>query len=402
MEWYSHQQKVFDRAPNTLGVFFDTGCGKTLTALELLRIKGIERGLIICPKPLKKQWERNVLQYGANHLVLTKEEFKRDYKTIGKFDAIGIDEAHTFAGYKSQLFKSLVTYIKAYNVKHVYALTATPVTATPYSVFAMLQILGRPMDFWYFTNKFFVRVRMGARDIWRPRKGIDDDLIKLLREVGVFQKMDEIIDLPRSEYVTEYFTATPEQKRAIAELSDEDIPVVRYGKIHQILNGTLKGDDGFTQDAMIKDEKTSRILEHVAQNKKIAIFCKYKLQIRKYYDAICEEFPEKKVYVISGDVKDRDTVVLEAEASDECVVLIQSQCSAGYELPSIGVCVFASLSYSYLDYRQACGRFVRINKPRAVKYINMICEAPKYVRNIDADVAAAIENKQDFYIEMYG
>ena len=104
----------------------------------------------------------------------------------------------------------------------------------------------------------------------------------------------------------------------------------------------------------------------------------------------------KKVFLINGDEKDKDAVALEAEASDECVCLINAACSEGYELPSIGFIVFASFSFSYKDYKQAIGRFLRGNKLKKNVYLPLVNEG-----TIDHAVYQSILNKQDFDIAIY-
>ncbi len=80
---------------------------------------------------------------------------------------------------------------------------------------------------------------------------------------------------------------------------------------------------------------------------------------------------------------------------DTCVVLINASCSEGYELPSIGLIVYASLSFSLKDYIQSQGRFLRINRLKKNVYIHLVSG------EIDVAVMDAIMKKQDFHIEIY-
>jgi hypothetical protein len=57
--------------------------------------------------------------------------------------------------------------------------------------------------------------------------------------------------------------------------------------------------------------------------------------------------------------------------------------------------VFASLSFSYVDYKQACGRILRINNLQENTYIHLVAEG------VDQDVYNCIQNKQDFTIKIY-
>jgi len=88
-------------------------------------------------------------------------------------------------------------------------------------------------------------------------------------------------------------------------------------------------------------------------------------------------------------------VVQDIGTVDEAIVLINASCSEGYELPSIGVILFASLSFSYKDYKQMLGRFLRINALKKNVYIHLISEG------VDTEVYKSIMNKQDFDIAIY-
>jgi len=56
---YKHQQDILDANPPRHGIFFSTGTGKTLTAIELALLNKVNP-LIIVPKALKYQWSIQV------------------------------------------------------------------------------------------------------------------------------------------------------------------------------------------------------------------------------------------------------------------------------------------------------------------------------------------------------
>jgi predicted helicase len=104
----------------------------------------------------------------------------------------------------------------------------------------------------------------------------------------------------------------------------------------------------------------------------------------------------KKVFLISGEVKNRDAVVGEVERTPECIVLIQAACSVGFELPSVPIMIFASLSFSHVDHMQALGRILRINKLKKNLYQYLVVKD-----GVDEAVYKCIMNKQDFHIALY-
>lgn len=393
LQLYKHQQDLLTLNPKRHLIAFGTGTGKSLSALALADKNNIDC-LIIVPKHLVENWRRNIAQYNytQKHTIITKETFRRDFKKLPAYAGVIVDESHAFFGYTSQMHKSLASYMKAHNVEYRFLLTATPVTATPYSVFACAKLLGYEWNWYSFTNKFFVKIRMGHRFVSQPRKNISDDLIKLIKTMGSLVKMEDCIDVPSQSFETVYFDMLPEQKKAIKEL-DEPVHIVRFTQMHQIENGSLKSD-GYRENRHYDNGKLEYILNLSDEIKKFAVFCRYNLQIDRYAELL-----QKKghtIFIIRGDVKNRDEVVQAVEQTEECIVLIQSSCATGYELPSVGVILFASLSFSYLDYSQSVGRFMRINKPKKNIYIHLVKKG-----GVDEGVYEAISNKKDFYIEMF-
>lgn len=391
---YKHQQELIDLNPKKHLLSFDTGTGKTLASIYLAN-KNIESVLVVVPKSLKEQWVREMHKYSTTGWqVISKEEFRRDWDKLGQYNGIIIDEAHFFAGMKSQMSKALLAYNKKWNVEYIWLLTATPYMSTPFNIYRLAQILGLKWNYWSFEGRFFDRIPMGGRVIPVLKKGMEGDVAKLVKSLGTTVHINECADVPEQSFINEYFVLNKKQEKAIKDIkADESNPAVRYMRTHQIENGTLKSD-GYTEDQFFPCDKHDRIMELINEHKKIAIFCKYNLEI----DSLADQCKSKghKVYVIRGDVKDRDAVIRAVEESEECVVIINAACSEGYELPSIPMIIFASLSFSYKDYKQACGRFLRINKLKKNVYLHLVNQG-----TVDEAVYQSIMSKQDFSLAIY-
>jgi len=234
---------------------------------------------------------------------------------------------------------------------------------------------------------------MGGRQVPMQRKGMDDELIRLIKSIGVTAKLEDLIDLPEQVYETEYFDLTKEQEEAIENLTETDY-IARWTKKSTIANGFYTGSEYEDNDQVFPCNKTERIAELCKENDKVIVFCRYNAQITYLFDQL--KSLGKPIFIINGSNNDRYTTVKEAEESKEAVVLIQADTVEGYQLPSFRVAVFASLSFSYVKYVQALGRNNRIDNPQRNVYITLITKDSP-----DEDVWKAISNKQDFYIKMY-
>lgn len=404
---YPHQQEILDMNPRKWGLWFRTGVGKTVTAIALAE-KNLITCLVICPKMLKPMWEREIKKHSSNvcnYTIITKEEFRAQAGILPRYEGIIADEGHYFAGEKSQLSKRLAWYTKKHDVQYLWMCTATPMLSTPMSVYVLARQMGHDWNYWNFRKKFYYEVKMGHRVIMKPKKGMDSELVALLKEIGSVVDLDTAVEksletahnlpelkkVPEQTFETEYFEMTEEQKKAIEELAEPQF-ITRWTKMSCIENGLLYSD-GYTEDKTFPCLKTDRIMELCDEHDKIAIFCRYNKQIDYLKDLLAGS--GKMVYLIRGDVKDRDQVVQDVEKADKCIILIQSDTAEGYELPSIRTIVFASLSFSYKNLTQAVGRFLRINKMAPNRYIYLV------TNGVDKEVYDCLMRKEDFYIELH-
>lgn len=392
---YRHQIEFLKKNPKKCLLAWDTGTGKTRVAIEWMKQNRVLPG-IICPKALKENWKKELEKWWpekAEYIAIkSKEEFRKEWDDywFTNNHALIIDEAHYFAGIKSQMTKSLAKFIKKNQAENILLLTATPYLSTPFNIYCLARHLGYEWNYMAFQLKYFNMVHMGARIIPVVKRGIKKDMAKLVAKIGDVVRLEDCIDVPEQQFLEEYFEPTAEQEKAI-KILEEPNPLTRFIKEHQILQGALLGGE-YAENKFYASNKLERLKELAMEHKKLAIVCRYNLQIdyiSKHLNAI------KRILIIRGDVEDRDSVIREAEKLDECIILIQAACSEGYELPSFGLIIFASLSFSYKDYKQICGRFLRINKPKKNVYLHLICG------NIDREVYKAMQRKEDFDVAVF-
>lgn len=394
MDLYQHQKKIIDKNPSKYLLAWETGVGKSLAAIRLAE-KNSNNALVICPKSLKVKWQRDIELFGEivmNWQVVTKEEFRKLYFKIDKFDCLIVDEAHNFGQQKSKMTKSLMHYIKTHNPQFIYLLTATPYMSSVWSIYSLGLILGQKWSYIKFRITFFYDVKMGRRMIPVQKKHIEKAVAELVHKIGDTVKLQDCVDMPDSVYETEYFELTNEQQKLIETIYDP-VPIVRWTKIDQICGGTLKAD-AYSENLQVPCEKLSRAIELAKEHKKIAIVCRYNLEI----DMLATEIQKfKSVVKIRGDVVDKQGAVDKVENLDEVCVLINAAACEGYEIPSVKVMVFYSYDFSLKNYIQVSGRIKRINKPQRCVYISLVVK-----KTIDEDVFEMVTvNKQDFQIEIY-
>lgn len=420
MKLYAHQQAIIDADPKKAGLFLGTGSGKTKIALLL----GRGNVLIIAPKTQveDQNWEREKMKSGIEYLkneehfirqkpltVMTFDIFKRDHATLPRFDTVIVDEAHGMLGVTpntrwrkkveipkaSQRYEALEEYLERTQPNRLYLCTAT-IMKSPMTVYAALKLLGHVRDFYIWRHQYYTKLPMPGREVYVPKKNdqVKDWLAKEVRDAGYVGRLQDFFDVPEQTFKTEHIELIEAQKKRIMQLRTEyPEPIVRIGKQHQVENGVLNSD-GFSAVEHFDNGKIDRIVELAAEFPRMVVFAKYTHQIFDIQDALIKA--GFMTLTLTGDTKDRGAVIKEANAAEQCVFIAQAQISAGWELPEYPVMVFASRTYSFVDYYQALGRIQRANHIKKNLYINLVVK-----KGVDEAVDKSLENKQDFAEHVY-
>lgn len=392
---YPHQQKIVDSNRTKLLLCHSTGTGKTITSIALCNkyLSEDDYALVVVPKALKEKWQRDMHTFSTHlYTIMTKEEFKKHAKDLPPYRAVVIDEGHYFAGIKSQMSKLMYWYLNKHDIPYRFIATATPYLSTPLNIYTLARLLGHEWNYRTFTNKFFYEVPMGLRRVLKIKPNIEEQIAQLVKEIGDVVDMDEVVEVPEQSFSTVYFDMTEQQKEEILKIYEPQF-IVEWTRKSQVENGFLYMEGEETK--IIENGKVGYILQIAKENPKIAVLCRYTAQLHVLKQILEEN--GHTVYLISGEVKDRDSVVMDIEATQECVALIQADSAVGFEIPSVPIMIFASLSFSYVSYAQSLGRIHRINKLKENKYIHLITKG-----GVDEDVYNSIIKKQDFSFEIYG
>jgi superfamily II DNA or RNA helicase len=392
---YKHQEEFLKKNPDKYLLVWGCGTGKTRSAIEWADTKG--KTLVVVPKGLVLNWEREILKWSsniANFEVMTKETFRKFAKELPRFEAVIMDEAHFFAGMKpiSLMSKNMLAYIKKQQVRYVLGLTATPYLSKAWNIFRLAKILGYEWNYFEFKSLFYNDVRMGHRLIEVPKAGVEALLGRWVSTIGEAKELEDCVDVPESTFTTEYFALTKEQEKKKLDAYDSN-PIVRYTREHQICGGTLKGND-FTQGEVFEADKRQRVFDLAHEHDRLIVVCRYRLEIEALHEGLTKL--GFKVYVITGDTEERDTVLQETRKEPKSILLVSSGCSEGWEYPECTTMIFYSYDFSLKNYIQMLGRIQRINDVRKRLYLSLVLKG-----SIDEDVFNSILKKRDFHMHIY-
>lgn len=422
MQLFDHQKKFVSSKRKKAILVWGTGTGKSKTSIAWAMNNRTDQQkstpvLVICPKYLKKKWEAEFISFAGDKeeeelikgsldtkiiRIISKEEFRRDWDKLQAYGSVIVDEAHYFAGIKSQMSKNLGKYIKKHNTQFILGLTATPFLSSPLNIYTLgkhLGMTGYTWSYMWFMQTFYDQVTMGMRTVPMIKKNIESILAMKVREIADIVDMKDCVDLPDENHIVEYYSMTHEQERGVKAIQEVN-HLTRWTKIHQICGGHLKGDE-YNEPKEFKSDKFNRALELIAENKKAIVVTRYvgesEMLAREIISSSDPAFSSKKVLMINGDVKDKQAVLDEANASDDCVLLVTAACSEGWEAPTFNTMIFYSYDFSLKNYIQMKGRIQRINAIQKCAYISLIME-----KTIDEDVYKNVAvKKTDFHLSIY-
>lgn len=383
IELYAHQKRFLKKNPDRAMLVWGLGSGKTRSACEWARMRTPQSVLIICPKGLRENWKRECDMWGlTGYAIISKEEFKKRVEEL-KHSVIIVDEADHFftALFKSQLSKALRWYIKERN-PHLLLLTGTPYRSSAWNIYSAAWLLGHHWNYRDFQFRFFSQVQMGFRLVPVPRAGTEDELKELIMRISDVVNIEEEFDIPPQIDETIFTGENKEQKRAHKN-NIEIAPIVRFTRDHQIEAGIGLQDDA----------KIERILQYALDTPKMIVVCRYREQLARYTKTLRAK--KHTVYEMHGDVKNRLQTLDAVENDERCVLLVQSATCEGWEAPSVGLMVFASMDYSYRNYQQVRGRILRMNRLKKNVYVHLIAG------DADKAIMAAMESKRDFDVLAY-
>lgn len=393
---YQHQKNLIEKLPKRHILIHEMGTGKTRTAIEMAKKVG-GKAIVVCPKGLQENWKQELKKWECKvpTYVIHKERFKKLWDELPQCDSLIIDECHFFAGMKSAMSKSLISYVKKQNPKYMWGLSGTVYRSTPWDIYRLCEIFGyKPYSYYAFDKAYFYHVPMGGRFVPMVKPGIKNDLANMARKIGSVVRMDECADVPEQNFVTEYFNYTKEQLKAIDNIIDI-LPIVRFTKIHQICGGTLKGDE-YEPDQIIKSDKKDRLMEVLTDNDKAIVVCRYRNEMSVLHKEIKDTFKDKTVEIINGDTpaEDRHKILERLNNRDNYTLIVSSSCSEGWQLKKCPLMVFYSYDFALKNYLQMKARIQRIDNLKTNTYLSLIVKD-----SIDEDIFKTItEDKMDFHI----
>lgn len=377
MKLYPHQEKFLKDNPDKALLAFETGTGKSLCALEWMKLRPNEHHLIIVPKNIVEKWSEDCIKHNIrNFTVVTKENFKK--MTTVDFTSVILDEADFFASPlfkkgRSQMAEKLYRMLMEQDIEHILLLTATPYRNQPHSIHTLLSYIGKAPRWKEWQSKMYeIKILPYLpRPAWMPKKKWRKDAIAFATPRIYTAKMCDIFTVPTQWEEHHNIKTVPLREDALQSFT----PV---GQWHE----KARAETG--------KEKLEWIKEYLTGKSKVIISCRYKEHIAFFEKELSKTY---QVYIVTGETKDQEGTIREAENDPECILIVQSDIGAGWEAPSFSYMIFANLSFSYRSYVQMKGRILRANRLKQNWYVHLI--GGKHDQEVFTRI---VQMRQDFSI----
>lgn len=433
--------KFYDR----FAFFMDTGTGKTLTSLEIIKDKQC-KFLVICPKALiKSAWledqlkfykelkllpiSRNMskqdyrdiadawglkyngstskdkikemLAFQANVCVINPESFKSDLEFIEElgFEGLVFDESTILKNPQSDICKKVTTYSKT--VKYCYILSGKPNPNGLFDYFSQMRIIDPALlgdSFFRFREEYFMPTGYNGYD-WKPKENSEMKIASRIDEKSIVIKKEDCLDLPEKTYIKRYIELSNNIKKTYLEMEKHQITalgevnvaapnkIASLMKLRQITSGFVMSYDGVLKlESNDKLKELEDVLEEIG-DKPVIIWAQFKEEIRAIEQMLKRN--KKTCVTAYSETKDVDESVRQFKHNEVQYIIAHPQTlKFGVTFVNCTYAVYYSQDFNYESYYQSHDRIYRKGQTKPCTYIFLLAEG-----TIDEVIFKALENK---------
>ena len=346
--WKHQEESVLDYAERRYkALFFEMGCGKTLTAIAChqLKVAAEKRHLwtlVLCPSIVVENWYREFRKYTpavVGDTVVKLEGPGRDrvaafraamrdvssrkrifvtnidvitaipelWKLIcaEPWDFLIVDESHRFKGNNTKRSKALHRF--ADKVKYKLILSGSPVLQDERDLWSQFRILDKDIlgdNFYAFQSRHFVNKNANKRWLsypdWQLAPGSEKFFARLLAAHSDRVTKDEVLDLPPLTRQTVYVDLSDDAYRHykqmerdfVTSLGEEaliaDIVLTKMLRLQQIVSGILPLESGPRRIETEKKAALKELLEQLCPQRKVIVWACFRACIEDIA-ALCDD-----------------------------------------------------------------------------------------------------------------
>lgn len=379
------------------------GLGKTLQSLGWAALHPeIRPVVIVVPASIKLKWQREINKAIPNeevHIIYGRKETAINSKgfIILNYDIINyheenlkkinpqliiLDEVHKIKN--ENALRTIATKSLAKNIKHIIALSGTPIENKPLEFFSILNLLNPELypSYWHFVNKYCIPKFNGfGWDYSLVNKKKRGELHDILTKTVMIRRLkkDVLKDLPDKtrSIVPIEVDNKKEYKEALIQTSKSKIS---FGNIEELKQIIIKGK---------MKKVTEWIDDFIEGNEKLIIFCVHHWTI----DTLMEKYKKIAVKLDGRDsLESRQKAVDNFQLKDDILLFIANIQAGGegIDLYASSNVAFVELGWKPSEHDQAEDRSHRIGQKNAVNAYYLIG-----VNTIEETIMEVIDEKRN-------
>lgn len=455
---WQHQKEAIEHAGNRHALFFDPGCGKTRTAIELLKKFKAHKVIILAPLNVCRNWENELETYYKDFdpdftvEIVAGQSKARKIQTLTKFkafklvkytrflicnieslrskdylkllcesqaDSIVVDESHNLKGYKSLQTKGAMLLDAALKPKAMFLLTGTPAPQGEIDLWSTLVFMRMTSD------SFFVWRKKNFDDVNERRRGTSKyypkyvvshkgkyEIEKALKACSSSAQKSLVLDLPPLIRTSLYAELSKEQAKHYDTMKEYLFAIdadgnelnasnllVRSLRLQQILAG-------FIGDAAIKDNSRLQVLKDAIEMTQGEQFLIWTIFKETYYQiaGVLKELGlafGNLTGLESAEERFQNMEMFQAGGL-RCLIAHPKAGGVGVNLTAASYSIHYTRSFSLTDDLQCEARNYRGGSERHERITRIDIVSPK---TIDEEIVKALKAKksvQDFILQLKG
>jgi SWI/SNF-related matrix-associated actin-dependent regulator 1 of chromatin subfamily A len=363
----------------------EMGLGKTIQAIAYMALNLDQRGaIVVVPASLKLNWEREIKKWMPREKIqvvfgcgkqLTGDIIIINYDILGKYtDAIRaynpaliiLDECHMVKNLKAKRTKAVRDICKG--VKHIIALSGTPIVNRPIEFYSTLSLLAPQMfnSYYRFAQEFCSPETNRFGTTYKGSSNTEK-LNEILKKSFMIRRLkkDVLKDLP-----PKVRTVVPIDIENRAEYNEAEEDLIAW---LESIGEDEKAERAARAEAIVKTNALKQLvakgkmsaacewIENFIQEEKLVVFCIHHATI----DLLMERFGDRAVKLDGRDKpEDRQRAVDEFQGNEDVRLFVGNIKAAGtgITLHAASATAFVEMGWTSSDHDQAEDRVHRIGQ----------------------------------------
>ncbi len=433
----AHQAKSAVKAVDIprYGFFHDTGTGKTLLGLELVKQKKAKT-IVVCPLGIvelawiedQRDWtpeikivnlwklkQKEKLKGGRKILedalhecqvgVINFESFRvmKDRLMDYGFNMLIVDESAKVKDSRSQTTEALIDLSE--QVDYCYLFSGCPAPNNELEYWSQGRMINPNVfgaSFYAFRAKFFYATGYEGFK-WKLKKELRDEFLERLSWISEVIEKRDVLDLPAETFnVRKVYLDTTERrcyeqmkKHLVIEFQGEEVVAANAGvklmKLREGTSGFYLNDDQVIKVGESKLKELMELLEEIGNHQTI-IWTHFHYEADQIQEWIQTRL-KRTVGRVDGTIKKQAvkeaTIKKFRDKNLQDLVAHPGSVRHGHRLEACTYEIFFSLDHSYEAYYQCIGRIMRKGQTNPVTYYFLIAD-----RSVDEVIYRALEGKK--------